>query len=114
MDKAIELLRELAGKLGQTVESLWPEVVAYNAVFAITTIFGWLAVVAVMWGIIFCIRKQPWFVKDRFDCNIPGVKFYIALVALIITFISFAVIAHQVPVVINPVGYVVQGIINGK
>jgi hypothetical protein len=56
MEKALEFLKELADKLGQTVESLWPTAVRYvvvqaatNIVFKVATIIFLTVVVRFVW-----------------------------------------------------------------
>ena len=114
MDKAMELLEQLAAKIGQTVEILWPHAVRYQAISAMVTLTISTLVAAVLWFAYWKFSGQPWF----FDADTsgtgddyPSAKFFLMLAAPIPTFIAVMTWLVQFPVVLEPMGYIIMKII---
>lgn len=62
MDKALELVAQLAEKLGQTVEALWPEAVRYVVVDGLVGAIGW----AIVFGLpLYTLRKLVPFLREE-------------------------------------------------
>jgi len=113
MDKAIELLEQLGAKIGQTVETLWPHAVRYEALSAAIIIVMWTFIAAVLWFAYWKFSDQPWtFPSARWkNDNYPSAKFYLIIFAPFATFIAVMTWLVQFPVVLEPVGYTVMKII---
>src|SRR3990167_9116138 len=102
MDKAMELLEQLAAKIGQTVEILWPHAVRYQAVSAMVAVAIWTFVAIVLWFAYWKFSGQPWF----FDADTsgtgddyPSAKFFLMLVASIATWVAVMTWVTHFPVV---------------
>ena len=107
MDEAISLLRDLAAKLGQTVEELWPHAVRYQAVSALTWIVVWTAVFLAAGALMLSQKKQSYWIDDETPTAkfIFTVLFFFALIAWI------GVMGTNLPIVLEPTGYTVTGIL---
>lgn len=112
MEKALELLRILAETVGQTVEALWPEVVAYHAVAALVPFLFWFGAAFSLWVGVFCYRKQEWF-AGSYD-GAPTVKCIFVIAAALATLIFIIEAADNIPILLQPVGYTVQQILGGS
>lgn len=108
MTEAVELLRELATKLGTTVELLWPHAVRYIVVDALSPIIVTLLAVLVISIIFYKVKDLSWTLGDDY-C--PSIK----LVVAIILGVSFLVLCinleRELPRIFEPTGYLVHRII---
>lgn len=110
MDKVVELLGQLAEKLGQTVEALWPHAVRYVVVDGLVGVaFG-----LVMFGLsLYVVLKLVPFLReegkksilDQSDLYVWAVV-AMALCAVALPVALFGIFAN-LPQVFEPVGYLV-------
>ena len=108
MNEAMELLRELAEKLGQTVESLWPSVVRYYAISAIVNIAVSLGIFAIVSIVLRANRQKPFWIDD----NTPTLRLFAAIVVSIAAIFLIGTFLSQMPIIIEPTGYAVDQILH--
>jgi len=108
MTEAVELLRELATKLGTTVEVLWPSAVRYVAVSAASTVVGWAIWLLAIGGLLYSFRNLAWVTQDGH----PTLKLFTAVLFVLSLVFGLTVITHSVPNLIEPTGAVVYSILN--
>jgi len=107
MDEAINLLRDLAAKLGQTVEELWPHAVRYQAVSALTWIGVWTAVFLAAGALMLSQKKQSYWI----DNDTPTAKFIFTVLFFFALITWVGVMGTNLPIVLEPTGYTVTGIL---
>lgn len=107
MDKAIELLRELAQKLGQTVETLWPHAVRYVVVNAATVVVCGAVFLAagVCLGIV-SLRRLSNHGDEAWTAGAVG--------GIAMLFVGLLLVAGRLPVLIEPVGALVLQILSSR
>ena len=109
VDKAVELLRELVGKLGQTVETLWPSAVRYVVVDALSgaLIAGMLggACLILGWRI-----SKLW---DEEDYDYVQVITITWVMTAIMVCLCWGIALSFLPAVFEPVGYLVHKALSG-
>ena len=114
MDKAMELLEQLAAKIDQTVEILWPHAVRYQAVSATVAVAIWTFVAVVLWFAYWKFSGQPWTfpsASERSGDDYPSARLLLVIFAPIATCVAVMAWVYQFPVVLEPVGYTVMKII---
>lgn len=62
-DKMVELLDKVATQLGMTAATLWPELVRYTVVEALTGLFGWTLIMLVSGVLMYRVRCGLWFTE---------------------------------------------------
>jgi uncharacterized membrane protein len=113
-DKVINLLTDLAGKLGQSVETLWPHAVRYEAMSAL----GWMgASVAV---VILCLVYRAKLGKvlkrldeaDSYSASMDAMPYQAANATVCVTAIAFVLVFFaQLPILLEPTGYLVRSVL---
>ena len=117
MEKALEMIGQLAAKLGQTTEALWPHVVRHTAIEGGASLLIGVFVLAVLVvGLVGTYRtanKDDWFTSDGPRCA----AVVIFLVLCLITFITSVKIlnnfSENVSKFLEPTGHTIKEIIKG-
>ena len=114
MEKVMALLETLAQKIGQTVEILWPHAVRYEALSAGVMSGIWTCMASILWLSYWKFSDQPWTFpcpSGRPDDRYPSAKLLLIIAALVITSIATLVWILQLPIVLEPTGYLVVKIL---
>ena len=110
MEKAMDLVRELAGKLGQTVETLWPSAVRYVVVDGVADFLIGGVVGTVL--LLVTLKLAKWLKEDEqgyhAEWAIP-----VAIFSGIIGLVFWCVALSQIPAIFEPTGYLIHQAIRG-
>ena len=107
MSEAVELLRELATKLGTTVETLWPHAIRYVVIEGLCSIVFTVLFLLIFGIILYKLRNSSWLVDDEY----PSMRFIVAGVFSFFLIISCIVIPCDLPKILEPTGYLVYNIL---
>ena len=107
LTQTLDLIRELAGKIGQTVEALWPHSVRFHAIQALTGCT--LAAIVIIFCVLtaFSIYRK----KDILDSEIGGTIFMACIGGAFLGVVIFSV---SLPKVLEPTGSLVIEIIRDR
>ena len=111
MDEALELIRELAGKIGQTVDGLWPHAVRYYALEALAVVLGSFFALIVALGIFYGLRNRPWLRGNQYD-RWPSERMIVGFICGIVFFVTLVNFCRQFPIIMEPTGYAVNKILS--
>jgi hypothetical protein len=113
-DKVVDALQQLATKLGQTVEALWPHAVRYEAIDGAVNILVGLVLAFFSWklfkrgGFQFRASQAPEAGPFRqVDLQMAGAGIYVLAICLAIA--ATLLIGSGIPQALEPTGALVKG-----
>jgi len=115
VEKTLDLLRELATKLGQTVDYLWPEYlrfIVWNATAEMFA-FGLVLILALVLYRVLSKRCPSWTLEDHWHNIKPTWKPFGLAVVVLVALAFIVNVCTNVPRIASPAGSVVDRTLRG-